>query len=313
MNLTGRVRVLATLPVGLLIQDISQDGRVLVERYDSKPGIPLLVAGEARERDLTWFDRSSLVALSDDGGLALINEFGDAAGTEGAHYLRKTDGSPAVKLGAGAALDLSADGKWVLARKPGSESSLVLTPSGTGTPVTIEEPGFEAVAAAVLFPGGNDCSCRPPSPGTSAACTFRICRRGNRGPSRPRATDSAPARSRPTGSGSSRTETGAMTPPSCRWRVESRAPSRNTKDLDFLQWAPDGKFLYAALTGSIPAKLVRVEVATGRREPWKSLAPPDLSGLIDIGTISITPDGRSYAYGYGRSATSDLYLIEGLK
>ena len=58
---------------------------------------------------------------------------------------------------------------------------------------------------------------------------------------------------------------------------------------------------------------MRVEVATGRREPWKTLAPVDLTGLIDIGTICVTPDGKSYAYGYGRSATSDLYLVEGLK
>ncbi len=313
MNLAGRVRVLATLPVGMRIHDISPDGRVLVERYDSKPGIFVLVPGEARERDLTWFDRSSLVALSDDGGLALINEFGDAAGTEGAHYLRKTDGSPAVKLGEGAALDLSADGKWVLARKPGSESSLVLTPSGTGTPVTIEEPGFEAVAAAALFPGGKRLLLQAAEPGHKRRLYVQDLPAGK---PRPIAAEGYGFGRRPVSpDGQWVAAYGDWSDDAFLLPVEGGEPRTipQTKDLDFLQWAPDGKFLYAALTGSIPAQLVRVEVATGRREPWKSLAPPDLSGLIEIGTISVTPDGRSYAYGYGRSATSDLYLIEGLK
>jgi hypothetical protein len=58
---------------------------------------------------------------------------------------------------------------------------------------------------------------------------------------------------------------------------------------------------------------VRIEVATGKRENWKELGPSDRSGLIGIGPIFLTPDGKGYVYGYGKAATSDLYLIEGLK
>ena len=87
----------------------------------------------------------------------------------------------------------------------------------------------------------------------------------------------------------------------------------NSKDLDIIRWAADGKSLFAAIVGTIPAQLVRVDVATGKREPWKDLAPSELSGLIGIGPVFLTPDGKSYVYGFGRSATSDLYVIEGLK
>jgi hypothetical protein len=58
---------------------------------------------------------------------------------------------------------------------------------------------------------------------------------------------------------------------------------------------------------------VRIDVSTGRREPWKSLAPSDLTGLVSVGPVLMTPDGRQYAYGYLRNPTSELYLVESLK
>ena len=152
VDLGGRVRVIDSLPVGLIVHDISRDGRVLVERYSSQPGILGLAPGETTERELSWFDRSSPAGLSDDGRSLLINEFGDAAGRNGAYYVRRTDGSPAVKLGEGAGLEISSDGKWVLARPPGSEKSLVLAPTGTGAPVTVNFPAFERVGNEALFP-----------------------------------------------------------------------------------------------------------------------------------------------------------------
>jgi len=42
------------------------------------------------------------------------------------------------------------------------------------------------------------------------------------------------------------------------------------------------------------------------------LAPADPAGVSQIGPIVMTPDGRSYIYGYHRTL-SDLYLVEGLK
>ena len=78
----------------------------------AQPGIVALAGGRRRaERELSWFDRSALAGLSDDGTTILINESGDAAGAAGAYYVRRTDGSPAVKLGEGQGIDLSADGR----------------------------------------------------------------------------------------------------------------------------------------------------------------------------------------------------------
>jgi hypothetical protein len=54
-----------------------------------------------------------------------------------------------------------------------------------------------------------------------------------------------------------------------------------------------------------------VELATGRREPWKTIMPQDPVGIW-MADLLLTPDGKSYAYNCSRDL-SDLYLVEGLK
>lgn len=58
--------------------------------------------------------------------------------------------------------------------------------------------------------------------------------------------------------------------------------------------------------------ITRVDLATGKRTPWKQIVPADAAGVDAIGGIAITPDEKSYVYSYGRTL-SDLYVVEGLK
>ena len=44
----------------------------------------------------------------------------------------------------------------------------------------------------------------------------------------------------------------------------------------------------------------------------RELMPPDSAGVQNIGPIRVTPDGKTYVYGFQRRL-SDLYLVEGLK
>jgi Tol biopolymer transport system component len=313
VDLSGRVRTLASAPAGLVLHDIARDGRVLVEKADSQGGILGLVAGETRERDLAWFDGSAPAGLSDDGRLLLINESGEAAGRGGAYYLRKTDGSPAIKLGERAALDLSADGKWVLARPTDSEKNLVLQPTGTGTSIPIEEPGFQILADARIFPDAKRLLLAATEPGKKRRLYVQDIPSGK---PRPISPEGFSASGRPVS-------------PDGRWVAAYRELTEdlfllptsggeprtipNTKNIDLICWSADGTSLFATESGSIPARVVRIDVATGRRERWKDLAPPELAGMIYVQPVHVTPDGRSYVYGYVRSATSDLYLVEGLK
>jgi eukaryotic-like serine/threonine-protein kinase len=62
----------------------------------------------------------------------------------------------------------------------------------------------------------------------------------------------------------------------------------------------------------IPAKIERVDLATGRREPWKEIAPADPAGVQSNAGIKFSADGKSYAYSTLR-ILSDLYVVDGLK
>jgi len=313
VDLAGKVRLIDSFPVGLIVHDISRDGRVLVERGGTQSGILALAAGEKTERELSWFDRSRVAGLSDDGTTILINESGDAAGAAGAFYVRKTDGSPAVRLGEGQGLALSPDGKWVLARPPGSDPSLVLVPTGTGAPITITAEPLEGMNGAILFPDGRRLLFVAAEPGGKLRLYVRDLPTGKPRPITEKAYGLARNGISPDGLWAA--AWGEWTEDLFLLPTDGGQPRTvaNTKDLDFVRWSADGKSFFGVLSGSIPAHVVRVEVATGKRESWTDLAPPERSGLIGIGSVFLTPDGRTYVYGYGRAATSDLYVVEGLK
>jgi hypothetical protein len=61
-----------------------------------------------------------------------------------------------------------------------------------------------------------------------------------------------------------------------------------------------------------PARVMRVDLATGKREPWKELMPSDPAGIVRVGPALLTPDGHAYAYDYERTL-SDLYVVEDMK
>jgi hypothetical protein len=58
-------------------------------------------SAEEGERDLSLLDWSLLRDISPDGKLILFDESGEGGGAVHAVYVRRTDGSPAVRLGEG--------------------------------------------------------------------------------------------------------------------------------------------------------------------------------------------------------------------
>ena len=62
----------------------------------------------------------------------------------------------------------------------------------------------------------------------------------------------------------------------------------------------------------LPARIFRLDLATGQAEPYKDLVPADPTGIVDVFGTHVTRDGRSWAFSYGRKL-SDLYVVEGLR
>jgi hypothetical protein len=78
------------------------------------------------------------------------------------------------------------------------------------------------------------------------------------------------------------------------------------------RWSADGRALFLLRDGEVPARVFRLDLATGRREPWKEFMPSDPAGVGLINPVFLTPDGRHYVYSF-RRVLSDLYLAEGLR
>ena len=61
-----------------------------------------------------------------------------------------------------------------------------------------------------------------------------------------------------------------------------------------------------------PPAISRLDLASGKREPLRSLLQPDPAGAGRIPWARMTADGKSYAYNYDISL-NDLYLVEGAR
>jgi len=151
-TLSGEERLLLRTPGELTIQDVSKDGGVLVTSDNGKVGIVGLPPGQDKERDLSLLDWSRVCDLSPDGKTVLFDESGEGSGANGGVFTRRTDGSPAIRLGDGRAEAFSPDGKWVASISLRGATSLL--PVKAGTSRTIEHPGL-AVHAARWTPDGK--------------------------------------------------------------------------------------------------------------------------------------------------------------
>ncbi|MEO8190245.1 MAG: hypothetical protein ABI682_07860, partial [Acidobacteriota bacterium] len=79
-----------------------------------------------------------------------------------------------------------------------------------------------------------------------------------------------------------------------------------------VRWAPEGKALLVGRAWEVPQSIVRLDVATGRREPFRTFAPTDLTGAVGIISIAISNDMKVYAYGT-RRMHSHLFLVDGAR
>jgi hypothetical protein len=81
---------------------------------------------------------------------------------------------------------------------------------------------------------------------------------------------------------------------------------------DILLWAADGRSVLVVRRPSMPARIDRVDVATGQSVLWREIAPADRTGMITVASILISDDESTVCYS-ARRLLSELYLIDGLR
>jgi eukaryotic-like serine/threonine-protein kinase len=309
--LSGKERLVARVPADLTLQDVLPNGRALLARDSWRRGLIVRRADDATEHDFTWLDWSYPVTLSADGQTLLFREEGEAGGPTYAVYLRKTDGSPAVRLGDGLSLALSPDGKWALSSRGDNQADLFLLSTGPGDPRPL--PGHNIVhGSACWFSDGRRILVSGTETNHGSRLYVQDIDVDKITAVTPEGTNGLSFALAPDGS-----SVAAIGPDDKGYLFP--IPSGDPQPIKGLQpgevpvaWTADGHSLYVYRGGDLPSKVYRLEVATGNRTLWKELMPPDPSGVEFVGPVLPTPDGKSYVYGY-RRLLSDLYLVEGLK
>jgi Tol biopolymer transport system component len=309
MDFSGKERLIYRAPGGLIIHDIGRTGLVLLTADKTRLALFALPPGETHERTLSWFDWSLLQDISADGKTIIFSETGEAVGTHYSMFLRKTDGSPAVRLGDGGFGRLSPDGKWVLAEN-GTPSTLTLLPTGVGQPRPITDDKIHHFATSWV-PDGKSIVFSAAEPGHGRRTYVQGIDAGSR--ARPITPEGV------LGSFVSPDGQYLLAVDDKRQRWLYPLAGGDPKKLQ-ITLAPeegvasffgDGKSVLVR-GRSIPVKVYRIDLATGQRELFKEIVPADPAGAQSIPSLHFSADGKSYAYSLGRFL-SDLYVVDGLK
>jgi hypothetical protein len=315
VSLSGTERVVWPGSGDFALHDVAPDGRVLLERYTARRGVVYVPGDGGPARDLGWLDGTSLADLSRDGSRILFTELGEGGRSNRGVYIRRTDGSPAVRLGDGRPENFSPDGKWVATATTGEKPEIVLLPTGAGSPRKVPIEGIKPFGA-IFIGDGSRIAIFHSAPGEPPQVSVVGIEGG-----KPRLVRTEGVNA----------ELGfGFSPDGARfaYSVADRrivvapvsggpavpVPGASLGPCEIITgWSHDGRSLLLRNRCEVSARVARMDVQTGERTEWKDLQLGDPTGVISVSDPHYSADDAGYAYGYVRTVSSDLYLVDGLK
>ncbi len=309
---SGKSRTVLSILGSAMLRDVSRDGRILLASNQRRREILGLAPGESREHNLSWHDWSFPSDLSADGQTLLFDEQGAATGGgEYLTYVRKTDGSPAVLLGKARSMSLSPDGRRVLAQSSADPPELLILPTGAGAPKTVPIKGI-VLQWAVWMPDGRRAVVRGSEGGRGVRLYLVDTETGEKRAISPEGVSQFGSGVSPDGK-----LVGAIAPDR---RIllyptdggEPKSVPGIEPEETFIRWTADGRAIYVSDYRRTPVTVYRLDLATGRREPLRSFAPSDPAGVLNLGPVLLSADGRSYVYSY-RRILDDLFVVVGAR
>jgi len=310
VSLSRRQRKVLAVPVGVTLQDIAPDGRVLATSDTERLAMEWTGRDDTRSRDLSWYDWTVAKDISPDGQWVLFEESSEPTGPNDAIAVRKIDGSAPTQLGEGNVDGLSPDGKWAISVATTSPPHLTLLPVGPGQARQISLPGLEhAQGGAHFLPDGT-----------------RIAINGNEAGHLPRTylvdlVGSKPQPITPEGvyatipSPDGKYLAGGKSGQGLTLFPLAGGSPRSIPGVDpafvLTRWSVDSKALYVYRPGEVPMKVERLGVATGKTQLARELVPADRGGVVSIAPVVSNGDASAFVYSYFQTL-SVLYVIAGL-
>jgi Tol biopolymer transport system component len=307
-TLGGRIRTVAQFPANVVLEDLAPDGRVLLASRRMQTGIRGRSFADREERELGWLDFPWLRALSVDGKTLLFDDEGETAGPTYSVYSRSMDGSAPVRLAQGAGCALSPDGRWALVIDYGPPHRLLQVPTESGDTLSLPRGRIETYQSANWLPDGRRVLCVAAERGRPPRTWVQEIPSGLPHPVTPEGTRGATISPDGQWVAAAAPDSTLMLYP--LQEGEPRPLSKLTYQDQVSQWSTDGRTLFVS-RGQVGLDVFGIDAQSGKRHLWKSFQLPDPAG-VRMAVFRVTPDGRSYAYGYLRTL-DELYLVEGLK
>ena len=312
---SGQGRWALSGTVGLTVQDVSPQGRVLLTDDRQMYRIVGRGPGATEETNLGVRNLSARPVLSRDGRYLM---FSDMSGMGGSHYsvLRGgTNGSPPGRLGEGTPLAVSPDGGLVLAGVITTPPRLMLYPTGPGAARRLDAgrlQAFDASAGDVRLAGSDTIAffCGTES-GQAGRCYVDSLPRGILTPVTPLGTSQGIV------SPDGRSVLAQVGDSVALYPLRGGAPRRalGVRPEDYLvRWSPDGREVWVwANSGSVaPPHFDRIDPLTGERGPLFTAASRDLGGVRGMFWPTLADDPQVYAYDQ-LVYTSLLYTVDSLR
>ena len=308
VTLSGRRRLILRQSATVRLHDIGADGRVLIANEELRSTMMFRGPSDNRERELTWLDWSVATDISPDGSMIVFSESGEGAREGETQYLRETSGAPAVKLGRGSVGRFSTDGRFVVSTDNAKE--IVIYPTGPGevrrvrpTGFTVEQAGMLADGRRLWFQGHESASSAGIYVSNLDGTASRLVLPGGASMNPSMTPDGRYLIARVGGDAVLVPVDGDKPRP---------LPTTIEEGERIACWAPDGRSFLIHRRSESPAKVYRVDVATGRRDFVREIGSADRAGLSPGVGLIMTPDAKSYVYNVQRTL-DELYIVNGLK
>lgn len=291
---------------GTIIQDVAPDGRVLVSSESLEGRMSMLQHATSQERDLSWLDYPYGPSLSEAGDVVLFTDQSGQAGSVYTVYVRKTDGSPAVRISVGGfGTDLSPDGKWATVLLPGNEEGkLHIVPIGAGQARAFHWPGIRPLWA-VWFPDNRRILMNASENGKAAASYVTDV-----DGTAPKLIAKLPSTFvRPRNNLFFAFKDGSAVIASLS--DETTMPIANLLANEFpIEWSAEPDWIFTKQLNAAGCTIFKLNWKTGRRQLWQIIKPADQVGLVPmVNPIAITPDGNWMAFTFnnriGKLFTTD--------
>jgi len=219
--------------------------------------------------------------------------------------VRKTDGSPAVRLGEGAVVSMSRDKRWVLGVLLTVPQRFMLYPTGAGESRELKWPTLETINSVRFIPDGRSFFVCGTEHGKAPRCYLSPLDKAVLEPVTPDSVGGGLLR--PDGAAVAVGRAGQVWIYPLAGGAPRLVPGLNSANV--VRWSADGTALWLLTPEN---RLEAADVVSGRRSTLSNLALPSDRPITNVFGLTVADDPAVYAYGF-TSSRSLLFTIQGVR